>query len=160
MDIAFQSCRDESLADDLDMAFNSQQPGRLTPALKLHALNGLVHLLCNFTMTVFADINDFDLDTYESTDSDNLSELLNTNWQTTAAVGLSVATGGIAGAVALAAFPAQTIVAGASIGTLAYAGKRRADGKSAFPFMDKSDKKSDEKSDKKSESKSEDQAEA
>ena len=127
------------------MAFNSQQPGRLTPALKLCALNGLVHLLCNFTMENTIDFTGFVPDTTDG-GTDNLSELLNTNWQTTAAVGLSVATGGIAGAVALAAFPAQTIVAGASIGTLAYAGKRRADGKKPFPFMDKSDKKSDEKS--------------
>ena len=92
-------------------------------------------------MTVFADINDFDLDNLEMADGpDDLSELLNTNWQTTAAVGLTIATGGVVGAVALAAFPAQTIAATAGIGTLAYAGKRRAEGKKPFPFMDKADK--------------------
>ena len=81
-----------------------------------------------------------------------LSDVLNTNWQTTAAVGLTVATGGVTGAIMLAAFPAQTIVAGASIGTLPMLAREGADGKQPFPFTDKSDKKSDEKS--------EDQAEA
>ena len=74
-------------------------------------------------------------------DDDGDIGLLTSNWQTTAAVGLTVASGGVAGAIMLAAFPAQTIAAAAGVGTLAYAGKRRADGKSAFPFMDK---KSDE----------------
>ena len=68
-------------------------------------------------------------------------DILNTNWQMTAAVGLTVASGGVLGALSLAAFPAQTIATVTGIGTLAYAGKRRADGKAAFPFMDK---KSDE----------------
>ena len=86
-------------------------------------------------------------------------QLLDTNWQTTAAVGLTVATGGVTGALMLAAFPAQTIAATGGIATLAYAGKRRADGKAAFPFMDKdSDKKSNKKS-KKTESKKEDKQE-
>ena len=107
-------------------------------------------------MTVFADINDFDLDNLEMADGpDDLSELLNTNWQTTAAVGLTIATGGVVGAVALAAFPAQTIAATAGIGTLAYAGKRRADGKTPFPFMDKADNKSEDKADKQPEDKAE-----
>ena len=78
--------------------------------------------------------------TFNSTQSaDGLSatELLDTNWQTTAAVGLTVATGGVTGALMLAAFPAQTIAASATIGGLAYAGKRRADGKSALPFVDR-----------------------
>ena len=83
---------------------------------------------------------------------DSLNELLTTNWQTTAAVGLTVASGGVLGALSLAAFPAQTVAAGTSIGVLAYAGKRRSDGKSAFPFMDK---KSEEKTETKSEEKSE-----
>lgn len=65
------------------------------------------------------------------------SELMSTNWQTTAAVGLTVASGGVLGALSLAAFPAQTLAAGTGIGVLAYAGKRRADGKSPMPFMDK-----------------------
>ena len=72
-----------------------------------------------------------------SADGLSATELLDTNWQTTAAVGLTVATGGVTGALMLAAFPAQTIVTGATIGGLAYAGKRRADGKSALPFVDR-----------------------
>ena len=75
------------------------------------------------------------------------SSILDTNWQTTAAIGLTVATGGVAGAVALAAFPAQTLTAAAGIGTLAYAGKRRAEGKKPFPFLDKLGKKSEDKAD-------------
>ena len=96
---------------------------------------GMFNLLLNFhIMAEFLSIDDF-----ASVDdtSSNALELLDTNWQTTAAVGLTVATGGVTGAIMLAAFPAQTIAATAGIGTLAYAGKRRADGKSAFPFMDK-----------------------
>jgi len=85
------------------------------------------------------------------------ASLLDTNWQTTAAVGLAVATGGVTGAIMLAAFPAQTIGAAATIGGLAYAGKNRADGKSPFPFMDK---KSDDKSDDVVSKKSEPQAQA
>ena len=64
-------------------------------------------------------------------------EILDVNWQTTAAVGLTVASGGVLGAISLAAFPAQTLAVGGAIGGLTFAGKRRADGKSAFPFMDK-----------------------
>jgi len=76
---------------------------------------------------------------------DGVSDLLNTNWQTTAAIGLTVATGGVTGALMLTAFPAQTLGAVGGIGALAYAGKRRAEGKSAFPFMDKkSDSEADE----------------
>ena len=72
-------------------------------------------------------------------------ELLNVNWQTTAAVGLTVATGGVTGAIMLAAFPAQTLAAAGGIGVLAYAGKNRADGKAAFPFMKKDEAKSEPK---------------
>ena len=76
-----------------------------------------------------------------SSDGLTATELLSTNWQTTAAVGLTVASGGVLGAISLVAFPAQTIGAGAAIGALAYTGKRRADGKSALPFTGgKSDK--------------------
>jgi hypothetical protein len=71
--------------------------------------------------------------------------LLDTNWQTTAAIGLTVASGGVLGAISLAAFPAQTIAAGTGIGVLAYAGKNRADGKSAFPILDKKVEKSEAK---------------
>ena len=76
----------------------------------------------------------------ESTDGLTSAELLTTNWQTTAAVGLTVATGGVTGALMLTAFPAQTLAAAGGISALAYTGKRRADGKAAFPFMDKDTK--------------------
>ena len=66
-------------------------------------------------------------------------ELLDTNWQTTAAVGLTVATAGVGGVVMLSVLPAQTIAASIGVGALAYAGKRRADGLSPIPFMDKKD---------------------
>ena len=82
-----------------------------------------------FTEEVLMDPSNDDYGTFD--------DLLNTNWQTTAAVGLTVASGGVLGALSLAAFPAQTIAAGTGIGVLAYAGKRRADGKSPLPFMDK-----------------------
>ena len=78
-------------------------------------------------------------------------QMLDTNWQTTAAVGLTVATGGVTGAIMLAAFPAQTLAATGGIATLAYAGKRRADGKAAFPFMDKSSKTESKEEDKQEE---------
>lgn len=83
--------------------------------------------------------NDFDLDTATSISTDGLTatELVSTNWQTTAAVGLTVATGGVTGALMLVAFPAQTLAAAGGIAGLAYVGKRRADGQSAFPFLDK-----------------------
>ena len=70
-----------------------------------------------------------------ATDGLTATELLDTNWQTTAAVGLTLASGGVLGAISLAAFPAQTLAAGATIGGLAYAGKRRADGLSALPDL-------------------------
>ena len=101
-------------------------------------------------MANFADVNALSVD--ESTRAGLSSkDLVSTNWQTTAAVGLTVATGGVTGALMLTAFPAQTLAAAGGISALAYAGKRRADGKSAFPFMDKSATKSDNKSDAKSE---------
>ena len=93
-------------------------------------------------------INASDITDLQDVDANLNSELITTTWQTTAAVGLTVASGGVAGAIMLAAFPAQTIAATAGVGALAYAGKRRADGKSAFPFMDK---KSDETESKKDE---------
>lgn len=75
----------------------------------------------------------------------SVGELVNTNWQTTAAVGLTVATGGVLGAISLAAFPAQTLAAGTSIGVLAYAGNRRANGETALPFLKKDGEKSEAK---------------
>ena len=94
-----------------------------------------------------------DLAPATSDNTDGLA-LLDTNWQTTAAVGLTVATGGVTGALMLTAFPAQTLAAAGGIAALAYSGKRRADGKTAFPFMDKDSKKSEVK-DSKTESKKE-----
>ena len=76
-------------------------------------------------------------------DSQGIPSVLDTNWQTTAAVGLGIASGGVAGAIMLAAFPAQTLAAGATIGGLAYAGKRRADGLSPLPFLNDEDKAAD-----------------
>ena len=69
--------------------------------------------------------------------------ILDRNWQTTAAVATAVATGGVGGALLLAAFPAQTITAGATIGGLAYAGQRRHEGKSPLPFLNDEDKADD-----------------
>ena len=86
-------------------------------------------------------MSDFNLSDFTAESSDGLSaaELLDTNWQTTAAVGVTLASGGVAGAIMLAAFPAQTLVASGTIAGLAYAGKRRADGLSPIPFTDKKD---------------------
>lgn len=91
--------------------------------------------------------NILSLDDFSSVDesSSNAMPILDTNWQTTAAVGLTVASGGVLGALSLAAFPAQTLAAGTSIGVLAYAGKRRTDGKSPLPFMDKQSDKTESK---------------
>ena len=106
--------------------------------------------------------NDFAMEDFTSssgTDGLTADQLVSTNWQTTAAVGLTVATGGVTGAIMLAAFPAQTIAATGGIATLAYAGKRRADGKAAFPFMDKDSNKKSVKKSNKTESKKEDKQE-
>ena len=102
-------------------------------------------------MANFIDANDIITDDSAAAGLSS-KDLLSTNWQTTAAVGLTVATGGVTGALMLTAFPAQTLAAAGGISALAYSGKRRADGKSAFPFMDsdKSAKKSDVKSEKSS----------
>ena len=81
------------------------------------------------------------------------TELLSTNWQTTAALGLTIATGGVTGALMLTAFPAQTLAASGAIAGLAYAGKRRVDGLDAIPFIGK-------KSDDQTEANTQDKAEA
>ncbi len=87
---------------------------------------------------------DFTFDNIVATDStDGASDLLNTNWQTTAAVGLTVASGGVAGAIMLSAMPLQTLATGAGIGVLAYSGKRRADGLTALPDIPFFSKKDD-----------------
>ena len=85
-----------------------------------------------------------DIASIESTDGYSAAELMSTNWQTTAAVGLTVASGGVLGAISLAAFPAQTLGAATAITGLAVAGKRRADGKSPLPWV-KDDESSDSK---------------
>ena len=77
--------------------------------------------------------------TIDNTGTAGLSEVLNTNWQTTAAVGLTVATGGVTGALMLTAFPAQTLATSGAIAGLAYVGKRRADGLEPIPFLAKKD---------------------
>lgn len=82
--------------------------------------------------------------TFDSSDSVAVNEegssFVDRNWQTTAAVGLTVATGGVVGAVALAAFPAQTLVAGTTIGGLFYAGDRKAKGLEVNPFAKRGEK--------------------
>lgn len=83
--------------------------------------------------------NDFD-NTNAVAASTEGSSFVDRNWQTTAAVGLTVATGGVVGAVALAAFPAQTLVAGTTIGGLFYAGDRKAKGLEVNPFAKRGDK--------------------
>ncbi len=95
-------------------------------------------------MASFVSLDDIDPSSF---DDDNTSSmpLLEQNWQTTAAVGLTVASGGVAGAIMLAAFPAQTILTGATIGGLAVTGKRRADGKDPlFGLTARFSKKTDE----------------
>ena len=52
-------------------------------------------------------------------------DLLSRNWQTTTAVAVGVATGGLFTGVMLTAAPAQTLASGAAIGSLAYVGHRR-----------------------------------
>ena len=90
-----------------------------------------------FTEEVLMDNSSDDFGTFD--------DLLNTNWQTTAAVGLTVASGGVLGALSLAAFPAPTIAAGTGIGVLAYAGKRRTEGKPPLPFLDKQSNETESK---------------
>ena len=60
--------------------------------------------------------------------------ILDRNWQTTAAVGLTVATGGVAGVVMLTALPAQTLAMTGGIAALAYAGDRAHKGLPINPF--------------------------
>ena len=75
-----------------------------------------------------------------------MPDILDRNWQTTAAIGLGVASGGVTGALMLTVFPAQTLVTGATIGSLAVAGQRRAEGKDPmFGLMARFDRKSDDK---------------
>lgn len=103
-------------------------------------------------MTNTISLDDLDQSAFDQIQSDDMAvpQILDKNWQTTAAVGLTVASGGVLGCLSLAAFPAQTLVAGTGIGVLAYAGKRRADGKTPLPFVDQIGKKDSKKSVKKS----------
>lgn len=87
-------------------------------------------------------------------------EILDRNWQTTGAITLAVASGGVTGALMLSVFPAQTLATGAAIGGLAYAGKRRHEGKSVIPDWAKRGSKSEDKADTKPEAKTEEKVEA
>lgn len=94
-------------------------------------------------MSVFSNLDNF-------VPSDGISnacpDVLDRNWQTTTAVGLTVATGGVTGAIMLAAFPAQTLATAGTITGLAVAGKRRADGKDPmFGLLDRFQKKEADK---------------
>ena len=76
-----------------------------------------------------------------SATSSAIPDILDRNWQTTAAIGLGVATGGVTGALMLTAFPAQTLAAGSLVGGLAVAGNRRANGKDpAFGLLKRFEK--------------------
>ena len=66
-------------------------------------------------------------------------DILDRNWQTTAAVGLGCATAGVGTAVMLAVTPGVTLGSCAAIGTLAYAGNRRHNGQSPLPTFRKKD---------------------
>ena len=87
-----------------------------------------------------AFFTDYDItNTVEQNTTNAKPVLLDQNWQMTAAIGAATATGGIAGAIMLAAFPAQTLAAAATIGGLAYTGHRRSEGLDPLPFGNKSD---------------------
>ncbi len=76
----------------------------------------------------------------------NTPAILDKNWQTTAAVTIGVATGGVTGALMLSVFPAQTLAVGGTIGALAVAGDRRSKGEDPiFGLLSRFDKKSEEK---------------
>ena len=92
------------------------------------------------------------VDSFDSISADEATnatpDILDRNWQTTTALGLSVATGGVTGALMLSAFPAQTLIAGGTIGGLAVAGQRRANGKDPmFGLLARFEKKPVEKTD-------------
>ena len=115
---------------------------RLTPAFPFFALMSIVHLLCNFTM----GFRNQSLDSAQSDITKGaLSDVLDRNLATTAAVTLAAGSGGLVGGICIAAFPAQTLAVGATIGGLAYVGDRQFKGLPINPFEGKEDKKSDEK---------------
>lgn len=70
-------------------------------------------------------------------------DILDRNWQTTAAIGLGCATAGVGTVVTLAVMPATTLGSAAAIGALAYAGHRRHNGLSPLPSLKKKDEKTD-----------------
>ena len=94
-------------------------------------------------MSVFNTSNDHDYAILS--DGNAIPGLLDKNWQTTAAVAVACGTGGITGGLMLAAFPAQTLAASATIGGLFYTGHRREQGLAPMPFLDKLTKQADDK---------------
>ena len=71
--------------------------------------------------------------------------ILDKNWQTTAAVGLTVATAGVGGVVMLSVLPAQTLAMTGGIAALAYAGDRAHKGLPLVPTLKADDTKADSK---------------
>ena len=102
-------------------------------------------------MSVFNTSNDHDLAILS--DGNAIPGLLDKNWQTTAAVAVACGTGGITGGLMLAAFPAQTLAASATIGGLFYTGHRREQGLAPMPFLDKLTKQADDKAEVKTDPK-------
>ena len=76
-------------------------------------------------------------------------DILDRNWQTTAAIGLGCATAGVGTVVMLATVPSITLGSAAAIGTLAYAGNRRHQGLSPLPTFGKKDEDKSSASDTK-----------
>ncbi len=64
-------------------------------------------------------------------------DVLDRNWQTTAAIGLGVASGGVTAGLMLSAFPAQTLLTTGTISALAYVGHRRHNGETPLPFLNR-----------------------
>lgn len=107
--------------------------GRLTPAIRFLALNGLVHIRLLFIMSyTFAD-------TPDCTDvSGAKSDLLSKNALTTAGVLVGAGTGVAGVGILFAALPGQMTVATAITGGLLYAGHRQSVGKPIIPGTGKS----------------------
>ena len=83
-----------------------------------------------------------DLVAGEGTGAQNV--LVDPNWQTSAAIGLTLGTAGVGGILLLTALPAQTLAVGTAAGALAYAGKWRKDHDNAdistHPLLNRKDK--------------------
>ena len=84
-------------------------------------------------MAGFSDFAEFSSDNAANA----VPDVLDRNWQTTAAVGLGVASGGVTAGLMLSAFPAQTLLTSGTITALAYAGHRRHNGESPLPFLNR-----------------------